>query len=198
MSKSYRCRVKVDLRERVAARDAVAYEIDIGRILGKKAEAALLRKALLDLGGEEQDGKVVLEVEGVRVTVDPETGEAQASVEDEGDVRRHVDEERKVFNVRDDEAAAKEKAQADAEKEAKVSLEQEKAALQKTLDDKVRDTLKAAGPAIVRRLRVARGETEKAALEEKARQLGTVVSKRETEDPKRGDRSLVIEIELPD
>jgi len=198
MSKSYRCRVKVDLKERVAARDAVEYELDLGRILGKKEEAALLRQKLRAAGGVEQDGKIALEIGGVRVEVDPDTGQVRAEVEAGRAVEHAIDEERQVYNVRDSAEQAHRSAQAAAEQQARSALEAKKAAVQNELDGQVRGRLGRAAPQIVRRLREVRAQVEKAAMERKAARLGTVVARHESEDKATGDRSLTLEVELPD
>jgi hypothetical protein len=198
MSKTYRCKVKVALREHVSARDAVEYEIDLGRILGKQDEAKLLRQKLREAGGVEKDGKIALEIEGVRVEVDPETGKVKAEVGTGREVEHAIDEERKVYNVRDSEAHAQQQAQAQAEEQARAQLEAKKAATQGELDGQVRGKLARATPEIVRRLREVRAQVEKEAVVRKAQQLGTVVSQHEGEDKATGDRTLTLEVEIPD
>ena len=198
MSKTYRCRVKVDLKERVLARDAVEYEIGLGRVLGKKEEAGILRQKLREAGGVERDGKIALEIGGVRVEVDPETGKVTAQVEAGREVEHHVDEERKEYNVADSAEQAQKRAQARAEEQARATLAAKKAAVKDELDGKVRAELGRATPEIVRRLREVRAEVEKEAVVRKAEKLGTVVARHESEDKATGDRTMTVEIEIPD
>ena len=198
MSKTYRCKVRVDLKERVRSRDAVEYELDVGRLLGKKEESELLRAKLREAGGVEQDGKIALEIEGVKVEVDPATGKVTAEVGSEREVEIHVDEERKVWNVRDQAEEAQRGAQKQAEKEAEDKLEAKKAAARNDLDGQVRGKLGRATPAIVRRLREVRAEVEKEAILRKAGRLGTVLGKHESEDKATGDRTLTVDVNLPD
>jgi hypothetical protein len=198
MSKTYRCRVKVDLKERVLARDAVEYEIGLGRVLGKKEEAEILRQKLREAGGVEHDGKLALDIGGVRVEVDPESGKVTAEVAADGEVEHQVDEERKVFNVADSPEQAQRHAQAQAEQQARANLAAKKAAVQGELDGKVRGKLGQATPEIVRKLREVRAEVEKEAVVRKAERLGTIVGRHEEEDKATGDRKLTLEIELPD
>jgi hypothetical protein len=198
MSKTYRCKVRVDLKERVRARDAVEYEIDLGRVLGKQEESELLRQKLRAAGGTEQDGKLALDIGGVTVEVDPATGKVTAEVNADGEVAVHVDEERQVWNVRDSAEQAQRSAQAEAESEARARLLAEKTATEGTLAGQVRGKLGRATPEIVRRLREVRAEVEKEAVVRKAQRLGTVLGTHESEDKATGDRTLTVDVELPD
>jgi hypothetical protein len=198
MSKTYRCKCKVDLKERVRARDAVEYEIDYGRILGKREEGEILRQKLREAGGTEKDGEITVEVAGIPVTVDPATGKATAHVDAEREVDVHIDEERTVYNVRDSAAEAQRGAQARAEQEARDQLDRSKAATQGELEGQVRGKLGQATPHIVRRLREVRAEVEKEAVLRKAERLGTVLGKHESEDKTTGDRTMTVDLELPD
>ncbi len=198
MSKTYRCKCKVDLKARVRARDAVEYEIDYGRILGKKEESEILRQKLREAGGTEKDGTITIEIGGVSVEIDPATGKATTKVEAERDVEVNIDEERTVYNVRDSAAEAQRGAQARAEEEARAQLDARKANTQGALDGQVRGKLGQATPHIVRRLREVRAEVEKEAVVRKAERLGTVLGKHESEDKTTGDRTMTVDIELPD
>lgn len=198
MSKTYRCKVRVDLKERVRARDAVEYEIDLGRVLGKQEESELLRQKLRAAGGVEKDGKIALDIGGVRVEVDPATGKVTAEVGADGDVEVRIDEERQVWNVRDNAEAAQKSAQAEAENEARQRLAAEKATKQGALEGRVRGKLGRATPEIVRRLREVRAEVEKEAVVRKAQRLGTVLGTHESQDEATGDRTLTVDVELPD
>jgi hypothetical protein len=198
MSRTYRCKVRVDLKERVRARDAVEYEIDLGRVLGKQEESELLRQKLRAAGGVEHDGKIALDVRGVTVEVDPATGKVKAEVKADGDVEVHIDEERRVWNARDSAPTAQKRAQAAAEDEARERMAAEKAATQGTLEGQVRGQLGRATPEIVRRLRQVRAEVEKEAVVRKAQRLGTVLDTHESEDAATGDRTLTVDVELPD
>jgi hypothetical protein len=198
MSKTYRCRVKVDLQERVHARDAVEYELDMGRILGSEEEAKLLKKKLLEAGGVERGGKVALDIGGVCVEVDPATRRARAQVEEGQEIERHVDEEREVYNVRDSEEEAQQRADKEAQNEARAALEDDKRIAHNRLEAEVRGRLAQALPEIKRRLREVRAEVEKEAIVRKAERLGVVIGRHESEDQKTGDRTLTLELELPD
>jgi hypothetical protein len=198
MSKSYRCNVKVDLQARVRARDAVEYEIDFGRLLGKQEESEILRAKLRAAGGSERDGTIRLDIDGAAVTVDPATGVAAVEVKRDREVVVRVDEERQVWNAGERVEEAQREAQARAEREAGERIEAEKLVAQAELDGRVRDQLAQATPAIVRRLRQVRAELEAEAILRKAERLGTVVGKHESLDPATGDRTLTVEIELPD
>ncbi|MBN2576082.1 MAG: hypothetical protein JXP73_16080 [Deltaproteobacteria bacterium] len=198
MSKTYRCKVRVDLKERVRARDAVEYEIDLGRVLGKQEEGELWRQKLREAGGVEKDGKIALDVGGVAVEVDPATGKVTAEVKADDDVEVHLDEERRVWNAQDSAEAAQKRAQATAEQEARERMAAEKTAAQGALDGHVRGQLGRAAPEIVRRLREVRAEVEKEAVVRKAQRLGTVLGTHESRDEATGDRTLTVDVELPD
>jgi hypothetical protein len=192
MSKTYRCRVKKDIRETHRTADTIELKISLLDILDPKEMEGMYRKALKDTGAKENaDGTLELKVDGVTVTVDPKEKTAVGRVEGKKDIEIHVDKEVQVYNIRDNEKVA----QAMAEKKVADEIAADVANKKKELEEKVKSTLDAAEEKVKEKLREAANEAHKAALRKKADRMGKVTVNRE-EELGNGDKRLTLEIEL--
>ena len=195
MSKRYRCRVKKDLSIEVDARDQVEYRLRLNDILAPEETNDILRSKLADAGGRTNDeGKVILEVEGAEVEVDPKARTATARSGRSHEVRREFDGEVGAFSWGDNRSEAQDKAETRVEKQLQEEVERER----EKLVEEARRTLGKAADEVSRILREATAETEKESALRKADKLGKVISVEEEQDAKTGDRTVVIEIELPE
>jgi hypothetical protein len=199
VSRIYRCRVKRDLSTSVQAGDEVQYRIRVNDILDQEETTDILRQKLVAAGGEERgDGKIVLEVDGAEVEVDPHARTAVARVEQRRQIDKHVDREVRARSWRDRREEAQAAAQSKVESQARSELESERRAAQQQLEQEVRRRLGDAADAIAKALRTASAQTEQEAVVRKAQRMGKVKSVTESEDSDTGDRKIVIQLELPD
>ncbi len=192
MSKTYRCRVKKDIREVHSVEDEIEYKVSLLDILDQDEMEEEYRKALRSLGADEDsDGNIVLDVDGVEVTVDTSSKKATARVDGKEEIEIHVDKEVKVFDWGDNERRAQEEAEKVTENEMKAEVEDKIKAHEK----KVRGKLNAAGDKIKEKLREAANEAHKSALRKKAERIGRVTVDQE-DGMENGDQRLTIEIEV--
>ena len=192
MSKTYRCRVKKDIREIVRKSDEIEYKVSLLDILDPDEMTEEYKKALKSLGAKESpDGKLSLDVDGVTLTVDPKEKTVKARLEDEKEVRESIDREVDVFEWTDAREAAQKKAEEDVSKEFDKKIEAEG----KVIEDQVRRKLEKAEEKIREKLREAANEAHKAALRKKAHKIGRVIQDRE-ESMENGDKRMSIEIEI--
>ena len=199
MSKTYRCRVKLDLSTSVEAGDEVEYRLRINDIVDDEETTDILRQKLIEAGGEErEDGKIALEVDGATVEVDPRERTAVAKVEGQRQIDKHVDREVHARSWRDSKEEAQAKAEHQVRSQAEAELEHEREAAKRALEEEVRRRLGDAAADIARSLRTVSAETEKEAILRKARRMGTVKSVTESEDADTKDRKVVIQLDLPD
>ena len=153
----------------------------------------ILREVLEELGGASDDsGSVRLEIEGVAVLVDPETRIAELRMGEDYDLEVSVDTVVDSYNYADDEVAAQEAAEARVAQTLQTSLEEQRAAAEAD----ARGRLDAGESAVRVVLREATARTEIESLRRKAERMGRVLGVTEDEDPKTGDRQVVIELEL--
>lgn len=188
MSRAYRIRIRETLRTVIRAEDEVHSALELLPVLPPEAMRQLLAEELEREGLAEQDGQWVLDCEGVRITVDLETGRvtAKSQVAQELELERQVDRQIVRETEREREVARKQTQQ-----ELQQVLANEAAQRQQELQGAATDALEAA-------LRDHRGRIDRAvnrataaALKQKAKQLGEV--KQISED---GEGSLTIVVEV--
>lgn len=190
MSKTYRCRVKKDIRETLSSEDSVGYAIGLLDTLDPAEMAAEFRKALIAAGAAERgDGGLSLEVAGVTVTVNAAGRTATARVARKDELRESVDKVVDEYSVRDSEKAAQKKAEAAVDGEIRERV----AEARRDHAAGIAEALRKADPAIRKALRAAANEANKAALRKKAGCMGVVTADREEILPN-GDRRLTLEI----
>ncbi len=193
MSRTYRCRVQKDLSTSVRARDSITLTLGLRDLVGEEETNQILREALEALGGgSDEAGRVQLDIDGVRVTVDPAERSAELSVGEDYELQVSVDTVVDSYNYGDDEEAAQAAAEARVESQLKASLNTKRAAA----EAETRERLDAAEGAVRAVLREATARTEIESLRRKAERMGRILSVTEEEDPKTGDRQVVIELEL--
>lgn len=193
MSKTYRCRVKKELREVHRARDQVHYRgLGLLDVLDPQDMEDVYRQALKDMGASEKsDGSLSLRVGEATVRVDPKQRTAEVSVSEDKEVRTKVDREEKIFEWSESREKAQKKAEEKVDREAGGELEKKK----KDHDEEVRSKLDQVEDRVKEQLRRAANEAHKAALRRKAGRMGTVTVDKEDELAN-GDRRLTLEVEL--
>ena len=192
MSKTYRCRVKKDIRETLSSEDSVGYAIGLLDTLDPGEMAAEFRKALIAAGATETgDGRLALEVEGASVTVNADGGTATARIARKDELKESVDKVVDAYSVRDNGASAQKTAEATVDGEIRERV----AEARRAHAAETAEALRKADPAIRKALRAAANEANKAALRKKAGRLGVVTADREENLPN-GDRRLTLEISV--
>ncbi len=198
MSKTYTCKVKIDLREEVREEDRIVYKPILLPVASQEKLRQWIREALLDDGATvNADGTLSLEIEGVRVEIDLEKDQVEARIiaESSEDIHIEKDEERKVFDIRDDEEKARKTARDQVAEEAAGEMSEAREAARAQLREKARETLREASREVKRRVRTAVNIAIEKGLDETAHELGDVQDKEEAVDPK-GDHRLVWRIRL--
>lgn len=192
MSKTYRCRVKQDIRETHRCADTIELKISLLDILDPDEMDGIYRKALKDAGAKERpEGTLELKVDCVTVTIDPKEKTAVVRADGTKEIEVHVDKEVNVYQVRDNEQVAQGMAEKKVADEIAADIEKQK----KVLEEKVKSTLDAAEEKVKEKLREAANEAHKAALRKKADRMGKVTVNKE-EELGNGDKRLTLEIEL--
>lgn len=193
MSRTYRCRVQKDLTITVRARDSITLRLGLHELVGEDETNEILRKVLEEAGGRVgDDGQVTLGIEGVQVVVDVEGRTAEASLGEDYELEASADEIVDSYSHADDKRAAQAAAEARVERDLKAELQRRKEAAEAA----TRAKLDAAEEAIRQTLREASAKTEIESLRRKAERMGRLLGITEEEDPKTGDRQVVIELEL--
>lgn len=191
MSKTYRCRVRKDIKEVIRRSDEIEYKVSLLDILDPDDMSEEYKKALEAVGArEDPDGKMVMDIDGVTVTVDPKEKTVKARLEEEKTVSEKVDKVVDVFEWTDLRESAQQQAEDDVDKEIREKLEEEG----KTVEEQAKKKLEAAEEKIREKLREAANEAHKSALRRKAKRIGRILSEKE-ESAQNGDRRMVIEIE---
>src|SRR5262245_8597361 len=85
MSRAYRISVRESLRRVLRAHDRVSTQLELLEILSPEEMAELLSLELEKGGFERKDGELVREQDGVKVSVDPNTGTVTVSAESSQD-----------------------------------------------------------------------------------------------------------------
>ena len=192
MSKTYRCRVQRDVRVVSRVADEVKYKVNLLDILDPEEMEAEYRQALRAMGArEEEGGGMVLDLDGVRVCVDPGEKTATAGVNEEEEISISVNRDVRVFQWEDSE----EKARQEAEKRTDAEITNEMAKKKKHHEQDVRDRLEGADRIIREKLREAANEAHKSALRKKADRMGRIMSNKD-ETLENGDKRLTLEIEI--
>ncbi|MCP4750857.1 MAG: hypothetical protein GY866_08190 [Proteobacteria bacterium] len=176
MSRTYRCRVKRDLTEVIKERDSIVYRLKRLPVADKKKMNRWFRRALLEDGaGENEDGTLEMEFDGVRVEIDLEKEEVRATSEIEDELHIRIDEERSEYDYGDNKERAQEKAEKHVDREIAKKVKATRARHKKAAVGKLNE----AQDQIKERIRTAENKVVEKALDEKTKTLGKNVQKEE-------------------
>lgn len=189
MSRSYRVAIRENLRRVLKAKDGITSQLEILEILPGEQMADLLATELERRGFRDEDGLLVREKDGVKVTVDPCSGTVTVSAEGDKEVTLAKD---KVGHAWDDVGpsakAVREQLRDQAKKDLERDAEKETAKLQGEVSDRLEGQL----AEIRRELDDAVNRVTAEALKQKARSLGEI--KEMSEDPQTGSLTIVVEV----
>ncbi len=201
MSRTYRCKVKKDLKEVHKTADEIRYRISLLDkkhlgILKPDEMEEIYRAALKEMGAsEESDGTLVLEVDGIKITINTKDKTATARLEEEIEIKAEAQKTVKVYDVNDDRQKAQKEAEKAVEKVLKKELDQKIRDKKAAQTQKTREQLNRADGAVREKLRQAANEAYKKALREKASRMGNITEDRE-ETLENGNQRLTLAIEI--
>ena len=189
MSRSYRIAIRETLKRVIKANDRVSTQLEILEVLPCDEMAELLAQELEKRGFERKDGQLVKEQDGVKVSVDPQTGTLTVSAEAQQAVDLEQEKEGRAWddmgpNAKDVREKLREQAKADLEKQA----DRKTSELQTEVTDKLEKQL----GEVRRELDQAVNRVTAEALKRKAAQMGQI--KEMTEDPQTGSLTIVVEV----
>lgn len=190
MSRAYRIRVSESLRRVIRASDHVSTQLELLDILPVDETAALLTEELLAQGFESTDEGLSRETDGVRVTIDPRTGNVTVTSESTEDI--DLKSQQETYVEEEAGAAARKSARADLVKQAKEALEQEANRKEQELQKAATDRLESELQELQGELNTVVNRVTAQALKEKAARIGQI--KELTEDPASGSMTIVLEV----
>ncbi len=192
MSKTYICRVKRDLREVLREEDRVVYRVRLLPVADKEKMKKWFKDSLIKDGAREnEDGTLGMELDGVKVEIDIDKEEVRVVSETGEEVNIKKDEQKKIYNVADNEQAAQKKAQEDVDNEVAQEIKEHRDRLRK----KAVKALNEAEGKVKTKIRRAENDAIKKGLDEKAHGLGQVVDVDESTEGN-GDKRTVWRIRL--
>lgn len=191
MSKTYTCRVKRDLSELIREKDRVVYRLRLLPVGDREKMKDWFRQALTEDGAKGDQRKLHFEIDGVQVEVDLEEDQIRIVSESTQDLHIEKDEERKIYNVADDERAAQQKAEEQVDQEIEREVREARDRIRKQAAQRLRE----AEVKVKSRIRKAENEAIKKALDEKAHSLGEVLDVEESEEIN-GDKRIAWRIRL--
>jgi hypothetical protein len=189
MSRAYRICVKESLKRVVRARDGVSTQLEILGVLAPEQMAELLRQELAGRGFQAEGKKMVRTQDGVKVSVEPESGAVSVTSKLEDQVDMAKEKEARVYT---DVGAGAEKTRQLLRENLREELEQQVKEHESELQKKATDRLEAGLDDLRRELDQAVNRVTAEALKQKAAQLGQI--KEMTEDPQSGSLSIVLEV----
>ena len=190
MSRAYRIRVSESLHRVIRASDHVSTQLELLDILPVDETATLLTEELLAQGFESTDEGLSRETDGVRVTIDPRTGNVTVTSESTEDI--DLKSQQETYVEEEAGAAARKSARADLVKQAKEALEQEANRKEQELQKAATDRLESELQELQGELNTVVNRVTAQALKEKAARIGQI--KELTEDPASGSMTIVLEV----
>jgi len=189
MSRSYRVTVCESLNTTIKAHDRVCTQLELLEVLPPEAMAELLARALEERGFTREGDVLAREVDGVKVTVDPRTGEVTASSESARDVEMAQNKEGRAYDDMGPNARA---VQEQLRKEAQKDLERKADEKTQQLQTEVTNRLERTLNDIRRELDQVVNRVTGEALKQKAASLGKI--KEMSEDQNTGNLTIVLEV----
>lgn len=190
MSRAYRIRVSESLRRVIRASDHVSTQLELLDILPADETAELLTTELTARGFAAGDDGLVREADGIRITIDPHTGNVTVTAESSEDV--NLKREAETYIYEEEGRAARKSAREDLQKQAQRELESEASRKQQELQQAATDRLEAELQDLQGELNTAVNRVTAEALKQKAARIGQI--KELTEDPASGSMTIVLEV----
>lgn len=189
MSRAYRIKVRESLNRTIHAHDRVSTQLELLEVLPREQMAALLAEELKRRGYTEEEGRLVRDGDGLRVTIDPRDGTVTVEAEESQGLSLAAEREGRAY---DDIGPQANQVRADLKAQAQRALEHE--AQQKTaeLQSQVTERLERHLGDLRKELDQAVNRVTGEALKQKAAQLGQI--KELTEDPETGSLTIVVEV----
>ncbi|MFO0878490.1 MAG: hypothetical protein U0840_14215 [Gemmataceae bacterium] len=189
MSRSYRISVRESVNKVIKAEDSVSTQLELLEILGPEQMAGLLAAELAQHGFKEEEGQMVREEDGVKISVDTCTGTVTVAAEASESTKVEGERHGRAYDDIGPHAS-----------QVREGLRQE---LQKDLEKKVDDKTQALQGKVTDQLEGKLGELQceldqvvnkvtADALKIKAAQMGQI--KEMTEDPQAGSLTIVVEV----
>jgi len=189
MSRSYRIAVRESLRRVIKGTDKVSTQLEILEVLPADQMAELLAQELERRGYRREGDNLVKDQEGVKIEVDPRSGEVTVSAESAREVDLQKEKEGRAWDdVGPNSKAVREQLREQAKQELEREADKETAKLQSEVTDQLERQL----GEVRRELDDAVNRVTAEALKEKARSLGQI--KEMTEDPETGSLTIVVEV----
>ncbi len=189
MSRSYRIAIRETLRRVVKAHDKVSTQLEILEVLPADEMAELLAEELEKRGFKRKGDELVKEQEGVKISVDPNTGELTVSAESSKEVDLQQEKEGRAW---DDVGPSAKQVREQLREQAKGDLEKQAKRKEDELQTEVTDKLEKQLGDIRRDLDQAVNRVTAEALKRKAAQMGQI--KEMTEDEQTGSLTIVVEV----
>ncbi len=189
MSRAYRISVRESLRRVLRAHDRVSTQLELLEILSPEEMAELLSLELEKGGFERKDGELVREQDGVKVSVDPNTGTVTVTAESSQDVVLQGAREGTAW---DDAGASAKAVREGLTKQLQQELEKQAEKQTSELQSKVTDRLEKQLGDLRQELDQVVNRVTAESLKEKARRMGQI--KEMTEDPQTGSLTIVVEV----
>jgi hypothetical protein len=189
MSRAYRIRVKESLKRVVRARDGVSTQLEILGVLAPEQMAELLRRELEGRGFQAEGKKMVRKQDGIKVSVDPESGGVSVTSQLQDQLELEKEKEARVYT---DVGAGAARTRQQLRENLREELEQQAKEQESELQKKATDRLEAELEGLRCELDQAVNRVTAEALKQKAAQLGQI--KEMTEDPQSGSLTIVLEV----
>ena len=189
MSRAYRIRVRESLNRDIAASDQISTCLELLDILPEDQMADLLAGELQRRGFESRDGKLYREQDGVRVVVDPQSGQITIEAEQTERLQLQVEAEGRAW---DDIGPSSENIRNQLSKNLRKDLERISEEEKNRLQLQASEKLEASLEQLRRELDEVVNRVTAEALKQKAASMGQI--KELTEDERTG--SLTIKLEL--
>jgi hypothetical protein len=188
MSRAYRIRISESLRRHIQVDDGIQSRLEILEILPPEQTAALLERELEAAGFEQrEDGQWVrVDEDGVEVRVDAQTSTVTVSAK--ADAELELERERVVTAWAENDAATRERSQAQLQRE----LEGEVAQHEKDLQAQVTEALEGKLGDLRKELDQISNRVTAEALKQKAASMGEI--QEISEDPQSGSLTIRVKI----
>jgi hypothetical protein len=189
MSRAYRIRVRETLNRDIVASDQISTCLELLDILPQDQMADLLARELQRRGFESRDGKLYREQDGVRVIVDPHSGQVTIEAEQTEHLQLQAEGEGRAW---DDVGPSSDNIRKQLSKNLRKDLERLSEEETNRLQQQASEKLEASLDQLRRELDEVVNRVTAEALKQKAASLGQI--KELTEDERTG--SLTIKLEL--
>lgn len=189
MSRAYRIKVRESVKRDIAGSDEVCSELELLDILPAEAMRGLLADELKRRGFQEKEGKLSRENGGIRVTVDPATGEVKVTSEEKTEATIEGEHEGMGF---DDLGPSQRDIEAKLRKELGKDIEERAKRLEADLQKKATEQLEKGLAEVSGELDQVVNAVTREALKRKAATLGQI--KEISEDAASGSLTIKVEV----